>query len=224
MTSKPGRENPALLLGVLSAVERDCDVTQRSISSELGIALGLANAYIGRCVRKGLIKICQAPFNRYAYYLTPPGFAEKSRLTAEYLAVSLNFFRDARHECDELIAQCAGAGRRRLVLAGGGELAEIAILSSTETAVEIVCVVDVDHSSRTCAGRPVFADLERAITWAGPAGGIDAVVVTDVEAPQDVYESIVAEAENLGLDRDWIITPSLLRVTRGRRPAMEPRR
>ena len=65
------------LLGVLNVIERDSQTSQRLISSELGVALGLANAYLKRCVRKGLIKISQVPRRRYAYYLTPQGFAEK---------------------------------------------------------------------------------------------------------------------------------------------------
>ena len=223
MASKPSREDPTILLEVLSAVERDSEITQRSISSELGIALGLANAYVGRCVRKGLIKVRQAPLNRYAYYLTPHGFAEKSRLTAEYLTVSLNFFRDARRQCTLLLWECSNNGYRRLALAGIGDLAEIAILSAAETSVEVVCVVGPDSSGLQCAGRPVFADLTRAMSWARPAGGIDAVVITDVKAPQATYEFIVAEAEALGLSRNRIRMPSLLRITQGQKPLMDAR-
>ena len=93
--TKPTRDDAALVLGVLSAVEQDSAVTQRGLSSDLGIALGLANAVLKRCVRKGLIKIANAPLNRYAYYLTPQGMAEKGRLTVEYLRVSFDLFRDA---------------------------------------------------------------------------------------------------------------------------------
>ena len=75
-----------------------------------GIALGLANAYLKRCVKKGLIKVSQAPANRYAYYLTPKGFTEKSRLTAEYLTISFNFFRDARAQCAALLDGAARLG------------------------------------------------------------------------------------------------------------------
>src|SRR5215475_6954549 len=116
----------AILLGVLDAVERDPAVTQRSVARDLNIALGLANAYLRRCVRKGLIKVSQVPRRRYAYYLTPQGFAEKSRLTAEYLAHSFAFFRRARAQCGELLATAAVAGQHRLVLIGAGELAEVA--------------------------------------------------------------------------------------------------
>lgn len=198
----------------MSAVERASDVTQRSISSDLGIALGLANAYVRRCARKGWIKVRQAPVNRYAYYLTPKGFAEKGRLTAEYLAVSLNFFRDARQECAGLLADCVLQGQTRLALAGTGELAEIAILSSTETRADVVCLIDPHEKIRTYHGRPVFVRVEIARNWAKSRGGIDAIIVTDVRAPQGSYDSIVAQASQLGLSRDQVLAPALLRISR----------
>jgi DNA-binding MarR family transcriptional regulator len=77
--------NDAIVLGVLDAVERNPSVTQRSVARDLGIALGMVNAYLKRCLKKGLIKIGQVPPRRYAYYLTPRGMSEKSRLTPSYL-------------------------------------------------------------------------------------------------------------------------------------------
>lgn len=56
-----------IALGVLDAVDRNPSVTQRSVALELGIALGLANAYLKRCVRKGLIKVSEVPARRYVY-------------------------------------------------------------------------------------------------------------------------------------------------------------
>src|SRR5690242_18429128 len=103
MSTPMGVEDPAIVVRLLSAIERDSGLTQRRLSQELGIALGLANTYLKRCVRKGLVKMGQVPMRRYAYYLTPKGFAEKSRLTAEYLTVSLDFFRRARRECTALL-------------------------------------------------------------------------------------------------------------------------
>ena len=94
-----------ITLGLLNAVHDNSAVTQRTVARELGIALGLANAYLKRCVKKGLIKVSQVPPNRYAYYLTPQGFAEKSRLTAEYLSYSFTFFRRAREQFPSLGAE-----------------------------------------------------------------------------------------------------------------------
>src|SRR3546814_4310673 len=59
------------------------------------------SALLKRCAAKGLVKIQNAPARRYAYYLTPKGFAEKSRLVAEYLETSLHFFRGARSQYEE---------------------------------------------------------------------------------------------------------------------------
>src|SRR5438477_10127647 len=114
------RENEAgddrILLGLLESVERDGGQSQRRIASELGIALGLVNAYLKRCVKKGLVKVSEAPARRYAYYLTPKGFAEKSRLTVEYLSASFSFFRQARADCTQTFALAKERNFQTLVL------------------------------------------------------------------------------------------------------------
>ena len=112
-------ENERIVLGLLSSVESDGARSQRRIAAELGIALGLVNAYLKRCVKKGLVKVHDAPARRYAYYLTPQGFAEKSRLTVQYLSDSFSFFRQAKADCTREFRggrgrglQSAGAGRK----------------------------------------------------------------------------------------------------------------
>lgn len=67
-----------VILRLLRLVHSNSALTQRRIANELGIAVGMANAYLRRCVTKGLIKIEQVPANRYMYYLTLTGFAEKA--------------------------------------------------------------------------------------------------------------------------------------------------
>src|SRR5258708_9642795 len=178
-------EDPSVMLGLLSAVERDSALTQRHLARELGIALGLANSYLKRCAKKGLIKMRQAPLNRYAYYLTPRGFAEKSRLTAEFLTISLDFFRRARRDCTALLEGCAARGWRRVVLAGAGELAEIAALGAAEAGVTIVAVIDAGPD-RSCAGRPVVGDIAAALALGGDRP-LDAIVVTDTRSPQATF-------------------------------------
>ncbi len=212
--SEPGRESgdPAIVLGLLTSIERDSAVTQRKLAGDLGIALGLANSYLRRCVRKGLVKMSQVPLNRYAYYLTPQGFAEKSRLTAEYLAVSLNFFRRARGDCAVLLRQCVARGWRRVALYGAGDLAEIAVLSAGETGMEVVCVIDRDRAGRSCAGVPVVADLAAARAAAGE-GGLDGIILTDTEAPQGSFDQLRAICAAAGFAVGSVVAPSLLAVS-----------
>ena len=56
--------------------------------------------------------------------------------------MSLDFFRRSRSDCVALFRQCEALGWRKVALYGAGDLAEIAILSASETAVEVVCVID----------------------------------------------------------------------------------
>lgn len=208
---RAGTDNPEILLGLLSAIEQDSSVTQRSLSRDLGIALGLANAYLKRCAKKGLIKVSQVPLNRYAYYLTPKGFSEKSRLTAEYLTISFNFFRDARGQCAALLDVAGRQGWRRIALVGAGELAEIAVLSAAETAAEIVCIADARMDGCRCAGLPVVKDLSAALQLAGK-GGLDGFLVTDTQSPQSIYDLVVSQAAAAGFAAGRVMAPPLLRI------------
>src|SRR5215813_9129625 len=135
-------EDGEIMRGLLEAVALDGTRSQRSLASELGIALGLVNAYLKRCVRKGLVKVSEAPARRYAYYLTPQGFAEKSRLTVEYLFHSFSFFRQAKADCAQAFIVAKERNLRTLVLAGKSDLAEIAILSAVDSGVSILAIVD----------------------------------------------------------------------------------
>ena len=128
----------SLTLGILETIESRNDLTQRHLADRLGIALGLANSYLKRCVRKGLVKVQQVPANRYLYYLTPQGFAEKSRLTALYLAKSFLLYRRASADYAALFAQCLAAGRRRVLFCGRSELGEIALLRARELGIQVL--------------------------------------------------------------------------------------
>jgi DNA-binding MarR family transcriptional regulator len=211
-TPKLERESTALLLGVLSAVEHNSNVTQRSMSSELGVALGLANAVLKRCVRKGLIKISTAPLNRYAYYLTPSGFSEKARLTAEYLRVSFDLFRKARSQYAEIFGRFAARGLKRIVLVGASELAEAALLSAREANVEIVGLVDAMRGGDAYVGFAIADGLDAI------ASPFDAVVLCDMRNPQMAYLRACDEAVGLGFGADRVVGPALLRL---RAPAHE---
>ncbi len=194
-----------ITLGLLQAVHENDSLTQRSAAHDLGIALGLANAYLKRCVKKGLIKVQQVPPNRYAYYLTPQGFAEKSRLTAEYLSYSFSVFRRARADCEALFEDCVRRERHRVALCGASDVAEIAILCAREFPVEIVGLVDRAYRE---AGENRFHGLpvERYLI---ELGAVDAAMVTDMKNAQAVFEGLRAQ-----MPEDRVLTPAVLRISR----------
>lgn len=192
-------ENKRIVLGLLSSVESDGARSQRHIAAELGIALGLVNAYLKRCVKKGLVKVGNAPARRYAYYLTPQGFAEKSRLTVQYLSDSFSFFRLAKSDCARVLDQAKECGYSSLVLAGRSDLAEIAILCAVEARVTIVAIVDPLSN----VGR--FVGIDVCKSYDEVRGTFDAVIVTDVAHAKASYDAAGAIC---GSDR--VLAPALL--------------
>ena len=130
-----------VMVHLLSEIDRNPSFTQRSLASELGIALGLMNHYLKRCITKGWIRASQISPRRITYFLTPEGFAEKGQMVTHYLARSLTFFRDARAQCEEVFAECKIQGFVNIALIGAGDLADIAKLVVHGTGLQ-VCVVD----------------------------------------------------------------------------------
>ena len=194
-----------ITLELLGAIQDEELVSQRSLAARLGVAVGLTNALVKRCVRKGLLKVQTVPSKRYAYFLTPKGFVEKSRLTAEYLSTSLYFFRDARRQCDAFFDKCESSGIRKIALIGASDLAEIAVLSAIDRGIEIIGIVDGKSNYERLAGVPVVRSLE-------DAGSFDQVMVTDLSDPQGTYDECRKELED-----EKILVLSLLRVSSGTR-------
>lgn len=192
-------------LKVIDAIDSNGAKSQRAIAKQAEIALGLANAYLKRCARKGWIKVRQAPAHRYLYYVTPKGFQEKARLTAEYLSNSLGMFRLARTQCDDLVADCVDQGCTRIALAGAGDLAEIAALSALNGTVKLVGVIDRASNQSRLAGVPIVRNPAEV-------GPIDAVIITDIDSPQATFELLVQT-----FPESRIFIPPMLRINTGRR-------
>ena len=193
-------ESARIVLELLDLLDRDGSRSQRYLAAELGIALGLLNAYLRRCVRKGLVKMTEAPARRYVYYVTPQGFAEKSRLTVEYLSYSFSFFRRARADCASTLEAAKSNGVTRIALAGCSDLAEIATICALETATSVVAVCDPNAARSTFCGVPLVK------SWTEISEPFEAVMLTDVTAPVETWASLTSEMKNKP-----VLVPSLLR-------------
>jgi DNA-binding MarR family transcriptional regulator len=199
--SLPTDESSAdrIVLGLLTSVDADGARSQRRIAADLGVALGLVNAYLKRSIKKGLVKVSQAPARRYAYYLTPQGFSEKSRLTIEYLSSSFSLFRKAKEEYGRIFERAHTLGFDRIVLAGKSDLCEIAILCALDSPISIVAVVDPQEAISRFVGVnvvPSFAEV---------AEPFDAVVVTHLSRAKSSFDQAI---DAFGVDK--VLAPDLL--------------
>jgi len=187
------------VLEVLQAVEEKENITQRHLAKQMGVALGLANSYLKRCIKKGLVKVCQAPANRYLYYLTPKGFSEKSRLTAEYLTESFSFYRRASESLQDVFNQCTTNGWGNVLLVGQSDLTEIACLKAAGEALNIVGIFDPERNNDTFFNAPVFYDLENIPDF-------DVCILVDLKSTAEVAEMLV-----LHIGPEKLLVPKLLK-------------
>jgi len=190
----------ARTLEILDIVQNNEQVSQRHLARQLGVALGLANSYLKRCVKKGWVKVQQAPANRYLYYLTPTGFAEKSRLTTQYLSYSLSFYREAGESCSRLLGQCEQNGWHRVLLCGVSDLAEIATLRSLERKIEIVGIYEPENDCEKFVGRPVCRELAHCAEH-------DVRVLTVIMGAAERYAQLCQIADGVAL-----LVPDVLRL------------
>lgn len=196
--SKDEREGAATL-EILTTISAQHDITQRHLADRLGVALGLANSYLKRCVRKGYVKIQQAPANRYLYYVTPQGFAEKSRLTAQYLSLSFGFYRRASADMLQALEMCKADGAKSVMFAGVSELAEIGSIRAQELGLELVGTYDGLTRLDEFVGKQVWRELHKSTDS-------DACVLTSLAPSERLYPALTT---HFGLTRVYV--PEIVR-------------
>lgn len=171
-------------LQALEAIAENERITQRRLSTRLGIALGLTNLYLKRLVRKGYVKCVSIQSNRIRYLITPSGIAEKTRLSYEFMDYSLHLYGQVRQHLRHVLEPLALGDRRRVAVFGSGEAAELAYLSILEMGLELVAVFDSEPRG-VFLGRPVF-DVGSANTTE-----FDVLIVATLARPKPIMDLLV---------------------------------
>ncbi len=172
-------------LRILEEIEKDNSQSQRELSRKLNISLGLVNSFVKRLAQKGYFKITTIPKNRVKYILTPQGFAEKSRLTYEFIQYSFDFYRRAREKLKRLLSTLQNDGVEYVVFYGASNLAEIAYVSLKETSLELAGIVDDFKSGERFLGMTI----SHPSTLTGLE--YDRIIVTSISSKDDMYENLV---------------------------------
>lgn len=152
---------------LLTELEAGNGVSQRSLSRNLGIALGLTNLLIRKLVRRGFIRVIQVKPNRVRYLLTPAGIAEKARMSRQALQDNVRFYAEARNRIRARFAYLStswpldgghASGQKRIVFYGAREVAEIGYVCLQGTDLHLVGVVD--DQARQFFGLPVYSSSQ----------------------------------------------------------------
>jgi len=125
-------------LTLLEQIEHDPDVTQASLATQLGVAVGTVNWHIRRLIEKGYVKVKRAERKKLRYIITPEGIALRARLTVDYIERSFDLYRRTRQRVKTHLDEVKKAGHSRIRLVGEGDVADICRLSCLEQDVQIV--------------------------------------------------------------------------------------
>lgn len=201
-----GHTNYCRLL--LEEIEAGNGHSQRLLSKQLGIALGLTNLLLKEILRKEWIQVVQVKPNRVAYLITPAGIAEKAQMSRDYLVYSARFYASARDRLREVVnavaAQWPGPEPCRVAFYGAGEIAEIGFVCLQSTTLNLVGVVD-DRRDTPFFGLPVHRTTAlQGLTLAGVP--FDRLIVMALDDLGDVEERLslaAVDPQTVFWLRDW---------------------
>jgi DNA-binding Lrp family transcriptional regulator len=133
---------------ILQAIASGVRVTQRSLSGDLGVALGLTNLLIRRLVGKGYVRMAGMGTRHVRYLMTPAGWEALGRATRVSMANTVHLYTQTREQIRASLTQVSqrcepdAKGEKRVVFYGAGDVAEIAYVSLQSTDLMLVGVVD----------------------------------------------------------------------------------
>ncbi len=106
--TNPEREE---VLQLLREINNSPEMTQRELSSRMGISLGKVNFLIKVLIHKGHIKVNNFKNSNnkkaYLYYITPKGFEEKTRITYYFLKRKMKEYEEIELEITKLTNEMA---------------------------------------------------------------------------------------------------------------------
>ncbi len=124
-------------LALLESIEKDPDVTQASLATQMDVAVGTVNWHLKRLIEKGYVKIKRAERKKLRYIITPEGIALRARLTVDYIEQQFRLYRRTREHVQEYLKEVRRAGYEQVRLVGEGDVADICKLTCLEQGIGI---------------------------------------------------------------------------------------
>ena len=140
---KPSEEIRELRL--LEELERNPIISQRQLSHKFNIALGVTNACLRRMVRKGWIRIRGLSHRKIGYYLTPVGFAEKTKLSLHMISYTIQHYSELKKMISQRLLEMERDGFHRIVFYGISDEMEVAYITLQGVNLKLVGIVEDDE-------------------------------------------------------------------------------
>jgi DNA-binding MarR family transcriptional regulator len=134
MTENPEATREMILL---EQIEIDPNVTQASLATQCGVAVGTVNWHLKRMIAKGYVKVKRAERRKLRYIITPEGITFRAHLTIDYIEQSFLLYRNIRKRVRELLAEVKRAGFDHVRIESESTLDESSLSSRSNDIADI---------------------------------------------------------------------------------------
>jgi hypothetical protein len=133
---------------LLEELERNPVISQRELSHKFNIALEVTNACLRRTMRKGWIRIRGLSHRKIGYYLTPKGFAEKTKLSLRMISYTIQHYSELKRIISQRRLEMEQDGFRRIVFYGISDEMEVPYITLQGVNLKLVGIVEDDEKFR----------------------------------------------------------------------------
>lgn len=184
---------------ILNLIEKDPNMTQRQISTAIGIAVSMVNTYIDTYEKQGLLTKEHITTKTVKYHITKKGIERRKFLNIGYLNNAQALYDSAKENIEQFLYNLQNKGYKEILLYGAGEVAEILLhtISTTKQPINVLAVIDddVEKYDLELVGRRIIS-LNEINSFKH-----DAVFISSYTNHETIYENLV----RIGYPKDRIV-------------------
>src|SRR3989338_7870941 len=133
---------------ILQSIENGEQISQRQLSSQMGINVASINFALKKLTKRGLVKMLGVNSRRMKYILTPKGIAEKTQRAYKFFDRNFHFYKAVRKDVENKINSISFNDKKRVALYGVTDLMELAYLVIQDKELDLVAIVDDEMKIR----------------------------------------------------------------------------
>ena len=135
-------------LKIINEIDKDLNITQREISKNSGMSLGMTNIVLKKLINKGYVKVKQLNKKKVQYFLTPKGFTEKAKKSYHYTLKTMEILKTMKLKIQATVLKEYKKGQRKFIIYGKGELADLVEMSLRDLGKKDLIYKKIDRNDK----------------------------------------------------------------------------
>jgi DNA-binding MarR family transcriptional regulator len=174
-------------LDTLLELKQNPSLTQRSLAHRLNISLGLTNAILQNLIHRGWVKAQKMTGRKILYLITPQGIARATNLVYDRFRETQNYYQYTKELLTSYLTELYNQGKRRAVIYGVNQLAEITYLSLLDSPLKLHSIITVDPTlpKKKFLGHEVLALSEFAQKISETSNPENLIILSTISQEKD---------------------------------------